>query len=170
MTENNIPKPTGGGFKAGGNLSTNTVLLSRRKMGMNALRKEEPADNFSARTPAAETPAAAPEPEVQENEVILENLQVAEKLSENMVWCPKCDASFEISSEFYGIAAECSECSAEFKIPDAPTIKNRIPAPPRRTTRTRARSRQKAGMSATNKLYIIIIVILIILIGIAVAQ
>jgi len=148
--ENQAP-PVPGGFKtAGSGISTNTVLLSRKKMGFSSIPKQQPKEEVVVE-PKATEPTELP---------------LAEKMTSNMVWCPKCECGFEISSEFYGILAECSECTFEFKIPDAPTIEEKpVVAPPR----TRSRGyRQQAAKKVKSKsnvaLYSIIVVIITIIV------
>jgi len=158
-------KSSTGGFKAAGSLSTNTILLSRKKMGMSNLPRKEQANNFSAETAAPEAPAAAPAPAGQTE------LPPAKRMSATSVWCPKCDSSFEITSELYGVLAECSECAMEFQIPEKPTeetAKVSIQAPPRMnrpgSRRTSTKKRKSKGSSQTMMYVGIIVVLLIILI------
>lgn len=72
---------------------TATVTLSRRGMGMHQKRKDE-----------IQAPVAAQQGKPY---------SVA---TDESVACPKCQASFEISPEFYNAIAECPECTTEFVI------------------------------------------------------
>ena len=148
----NQAPPVAGGFKtAGSGISTNTVLLSRKKMGMSSLPKKEVV------------------PEVVK-EVVAEpqNIPVADKMTSNMVWCPKCECGFEISSEFYGILAECSECSFEFQIPNAPTIEETpVVAPPRTKNHgyrkpTATKVKQKSNVALYSGIGVVITLLVII--------
>ena len=148
----NQAPPVAGGFKkAGSGISTNTVLLSRKKMGFSSIPKQAPAEEVVAE-PIKE--------EVQE-------LPLAEKMTSNMVWCPKCECGFEISSEFYGILAECSECAFEFKIPDAPTIEEKpVVAPPRSRSRgyrkeAAKKVKQKSNVALYSGIGIVITILVI---------
>lgn len=159
-------KSSTGGFKSAGSLSTNTILLSRKKMGMSNLPRKEQANNFSSNeTVAPEAPAAPSAPAGQTE------LPPAKRMSATTVWCPKCDSSFEITEELYGILAECSECGMEFQIPTKPTeetTKVSIQAPPRMnrpgSRRTSTKKRKSKGSSQTMMYVGIIIVLVIILI------
>ena len=152
----NQSPPVSGGFKtAGSGISTNTVLLSRKKMGLSSLPKKEEEPEIVVETV----------PESQ-------NLPVAEKMTSNMVWCPKCECGFEITSEFYGVLAECSECAFEFQIPNAPTVEETpVVAPPRTRNRgyrkeTATKVKQKSNMP----LYISTVIIIVVLVIVAVTM
>jgi DNA-directed RNA polymerase subunit M/transcription elongation factor TFIIS len=156
-------KSSTGGFKSTGSLSTNTILLSRKKMGMGNLpRKEQkPSNNFSSNN-SEEKAVAAPVGQTE--------LPPAKRMSATTVWCPKCDSSFEITSELYGILAECSECGMEFQIPTKPTEETTqisIQAPPRMnrpgSRRTSTKKRKSKGSSQTMMYAGIIIVLIAIL-------
>ena len=147
----NQAPPVAGGFKkAGSGISTNTVLLSRKKMGMSSLPKKESEQQV-----------------VEEVAVEPQDLPVAEKMTSNMVWCPKCECGFEISSEFYGILAECSECTFEFQIPNAPTIEESpVVAPPRTKNRgyrkeAAKKVKQKSNVVLYSSIGVIITVLVI---------
>ncbi len=165
--------PPTAGFKTSGSLSTNTILLSRKKMGMSNLPRQESDNNFNTRgtvpPPAQQQPpteqtttATQPAPQVE--------LPPAKRMTATSVWCPRCDCSFEINAELYGILAECSECGMEFKIPDKPTestTKVQIQVPPPRTNRPGSRrpatKKHKNDKSSPAYVYISIIVVLVIL-------
>lgn len=93
-------------------VSTNTVVLSRKSMGMNNIPRQN-VQKQSSFAPGGSNAGQRP--------------TVATKATDDMVWCPSCDANFEIPSEFFGQLAECSECGVEFQIPQAPTIKKAAP-------------------------------------------
>ncbi len=150
--------PIAGGFKTSGSgISTNTILLSRKKMGMTSIPKQQ------------EVPTPAP---VQEEAVQVE-LPLAEKMSDSMVWCPKCECGFEITDEFYGIQAECSECAMEFKLPDAPTISSKptVVAPPRsKSGGYRKSAAKKVKKKSNTGLYITVAAIIVVLVVIIATQ
>jgi hypothetical protein len=150
---NQAPPVPGGFKKAGSGISTNTVLLSRKKMGFSSIPKQE-------------TPIAPDEPVASEATTAEpQELPLAEKMSSTMVWCPKCECGFEINSDFYGILAECSECAFEFKIPDAPTIEEKpVVAPPRtRSHGYRKETAKKVKQKSNVVLYSAIAVIITVL-------
>jgi hypothetical protein len=49
--------------------------------------------------------------------------------TQNDVGCPRCNGRFEISTEYYGMVAECPECNLEFviKAPGTPPFRGPIP-------------------------------------------
>ncbi|MGL4854273.1 MAG: hypothetical protein ACRC37_03350 [Lentisphaeria bacterium] len=165
-TNNTNSFPSTGGFKTGGNISTNTILLSRKKMGLDSLSSttttSHPEEIKQQSIVAAVTPTEMP---------------VVKRMTAEMVWCPKCNCGFEISSEFYGILAECSECGLEFQIPNEPIEipKPRITAPPQHAMRNRTTNIGNRTSSAKKKknnsnmiYYVIITIIVAIIIGLIV--
>ncbi len=158
MNEQSAP-PISGGFKTSGSgISTNTILLSRKKMGMTSIPKQN------------EAPIPAP---IEEEVAVEVELPVASKMSDSMVWCPKCECGFEITDEFYGIQAECSECTMEFKLPDAPTISSKtvITPPPRsKSGGYRKTAAKKVTKKSNTGLYITATVIIVILVGLIISR
>ncbi len=105
---------------------TGTVLLSREGMGMmqrkRGTRRPQREQRSQRTRPGASGAAAAPAAEPEKPYSVA---------TESDVGCPKCNERFEISPDFYGMEAECPECSIEFVIkpPGTPPYKPGTAAP-----------------------------------------
>lgn len=132
-------------------------------MGMSNLPRKEQKSNFGSNETSTPEAPAAPAPAGQSE------LPPARRMSATTVWCPKCDSSFEITEELYGVLAECSECGMEFQIPDKPTeetAKVSIQAPPRMNrpgSRRTSTKKRKSKSSSQTMMYVGIIVVLLII-------
>ncbi len=97
---------------------TGTVLLSRQGMGMTQKKRGEKNK--------PEQPSNALPPPPPDTVVAGMIYSVA---TQNDVGCPRCNGRFEISTEYYGMVAECPECNLEFVIkpPGTPPFRGEIP-------------------------------------------
>ncbi|MEA2012896.1 MAG: hypothetical protein U9O87_07450 [Verrucomicrobiota bacterium] len=95
---------------------TQTVALSRSGMGMMQTRQEKK----KAPPPSSAVKPAPPPPK-----------RKALKVTNDSVWCPGCDSSFEIVPDYFGMEAECPECGLEFIIPHPEPEEQPIPPTPK---------------------------------------